>query len=334
MPEAGRMNGRVLLTGATGFIGRAVSASLGARPDRPVRLLLHRRAPDGALPVNFEAATGDLGRPETLSGLCAGVDTVLHVATYIGDDPDRLEEVNVRGTEALAAEARAAGVRSFVYVSSAAVYGYAVHRNARETEVAVDPATPISLSRAGAERAVLAAGGLVLRPLFVYGEGDTHFLPVVIRSLERFPFMIGGGRARLSVISVDDLAAALIALADDRGAAPPPGVYHAADGRPIRFREIATVLGRELGVRRPAFSLPFFLARRVLGSAGGTALSEAGRASKGHRLFLVAKDHYYDSTKLWELIGTRPGPPFPEQMPKYADWYRTFLKSRAGEGQR
>jgi nucleoside-diphosphate-sugar epimerase len=332
MPKAGRVNGRILLTGATGFIGRAVCAGLCIRGDRPVRLLLHLRPPDQTLPAGFEAVSGDLCRPETLSGLCEGVDTVLHIATYIGDDPGLLEAVNVRGTEALVSQARVAGVRKFAYVSSAAVYGYAVHRNAREAEATVDPATPISRSRAGAERAVLAGGGLVLRPLFVYGHGDTRFLPVIIRSLERFPFMIAGGRARLSVISVDDLAAALIALADDGGPALPRGVYHATDGQPIRFRTIGAALSKELGVRRPLFSLPFFLARRVLGSPGRTAFPGSGRASKAHRLFLVAKDHYYDSTKLWGLIRTRPGPPFPEQLPKYVDWYRQFLTSRSGEG--
>jgi 2-alkyl-3-oxoalkanoate reductase len=332
MSKAVRVNGRILVTGATGFIGRAVCAVLRSRGERLVRLLIHLRDPDRTWPADFEAVSGDLARPETLAGLCDGVDTVLHLATFIGDDPGLLAAVNVGGTEALFSQARASGVRKFVYVSSAAVYGYAVHRNARETEATVDPATPISRSRAGAERAVLAGGGLVLRPLFVYGQGDTRFLPAIIRSLERFPFMIAGGRARLSVISVDDLAAALIALADEGGATPPQGVYHATDGQPIRFRDIAAALGKELGTRRPSFSLPFMLARRVIGSGGRTGFADAGRASKAHRLFLVAKDHYYDSSRLWELVGTRPGPPFPEQLPKYAHWYRQFLTSRAGEG--
>jgi nucleoside-diphosphate-sugar epimerase len=323
---------RVLLTGATGFIGRAVCEGLRGRGDWPVRLLVHVRAPDPPPPAGFEVVAADLACPGSLSGLCRGVDTVLHIASYIGDDPERLEAVNIRGTEALVSEARAAGVRRFAYVSNAAVYGYAVHRNARETEVTVDPATPISRSRAGAERAVIDAGGLVLRPLFVYGHGDTRFLPVIIRSLERSPFMIARGRARLSVISVDDLAAAMIALADGRVTAPPAGAYHATDGRPIRFRDVAAALRRELGVRRPSLSLPFFVARRALGSAGRSALAEAGRASQAHRLFLIAKDHYYDSTKLWELIGTEPGLPFTEQLRGCSDWYRRFLTGPGAGG--
>lgn len=332
MPEECRVNGRILLTGAAGFIGRAVCEGLRARGDRPVRLLVHDRSPDPPWPAGTDIVRADLARPGSLAGVCESVETVLHAASYIGDDPDRLDAVNARGTEALVSEARAAGVRRFVYVSSAAVYGYAVHRNARETEVTVDPSTPISRSRAGAEKAVLAGDGLVLRPLFVYGRGDTRFLPVVVRALERFPFMIGGGRARLSVISVDDLAAAMIALADGRAEAPRGGVYHATDGQPVRFRDIVAALGRELGLRRPFFSLPFFLARRVLGSGGRSGFADAGRASKAHRLFLIAKDHYYDPTRLWELLGTRPGPSLPEQLPRYAAWYREYLAGPGAKG--
>ena len=332
MPKAGRMNRRVLLTGAAGFIGRAVFEGLRFRNDRPMRLLLHRRMPDLPLPTGVDAVPGDLARPETLSGICEGVDTVLHVASYIGDDPGLLDAVNVRGTEALVSEARTAGVRSFVYVSSAAVYGYAVHRNARETDVRVAPATPISRSRVWAERAVFDGGGLVLRPLFVYGHGDTRFIPVIIRSLERFPFMINGGRAFLSVISVDDLAAALIALASDGRSSPPRGVYHATDGHPVRFRDIADSLADGLGMRRPSLSLPLFVARRVLRPSRRTAFPSAGRASANHRLFLIAKDHYYDSRRLWDLIPMKPGPPLPEQLPRHAEWYRRFLTARADEG--
>jgi nucleoside-diphosphate-sugar epimerase len=334
MQKPGQVNGRVLLTGATGFIGRAVLEGLRRRDDRPVRLLLHRRAPDPPLPAGFDAVCADLARPATLSGVCEAVDTILHVATYIGDDQDRLDAVNVRGTEALACQARTAGVRRFVYVSTAALYGYAVHRNANETDVRVNPATPISRSRARAEQAVLAGGGLVLRPLFIYGRGDTHFLPVIIRCLRKFPFLINGGRARLSVISADDLAAVLVALATDEGTRPLSGVYHANDGHPVSVRDIVGSLAGCLGSRRPPFSLPFFIARHVLRMSGQSAFPKASQLSLKHRLFLISKDHYYDSTKLWDRIGAGPGPPLPEQLPRYADWYRQFLGPNPVEGRR
>jgi 2-alkyl-3-oxoalkanoate reductase len=334
MQKKDRMNGRVLLTGATGFIGRAVFEGLRRRDDRPIRLLLHRHDPDPPLPVRFDSVSADLAHPETLAGVCEAVDTVLHVASYIGDDEDRLDAVNAQGTESLVTQARTAGVRRFVYVSSAAVYGYAVHRNAKETEVTVNPATPISRSRVRAEQAVLAGGGLILRPLFIYGRGDTHFLPVIIRSLDRFPFLINGGRARLSVISVDDLAAVLIALATDEGTRPIRGVCHANDGHPVSLRDIVHALVCGLGSRQPSFSLPFFIARHVLRWSGQRAFPKASLCSLQHRLFLISKDHYYDSAKLWDLVSVKPGPPLPERITKYADWYRQFLGADQIEGRR
>ena len=326
MEEPGPVNDGLLLTGATGFIGRAVLENLRRRDDVPrARLLLHHRAPDPAAPASYEAVYADLASPETLAGVCDGVDTVLHIATYIGDDRDRLEAVNARGTEALVSLARAAGIRRFLYVSNAALYGYAVHRNAKETDVAVNPASPISLSRARAERAVLERGGLVLRPLFIYGAGDTHFLPVIIRTLNRFPFLINGGRARLSVISADDFAAALVALVTDRSPRPLRGVCHVNDGHPVSLREIVWALADCFGSRRPLMGLPLSVAQHALRWSGRSAFPKASQESLKHRLYLIAEDHYYDSTKLWDMIGARPGPPLPMQLAKYSGWYSRFL---------
>jgi len=56
-----------------------------------------------------------------------------------------------------------------------------VHRGASEAGTRVAPATPVSRSRVAAEDAVLDAGGMVLRPMFVYGTGDTRFLPALAR---------------------------------------------------------------------------------------------------------------------------------------------------------
>jgi nucleoside-diphosphate-sugar epimerase len=325
MEKPARMNGRVLVTGGTGFIGKAVLKRLSGFTHPAVRLLLHHSVPDPPLPEGVEYAYADLARPETLDGVCDGVDTVLHFAGYIGDDEEQCDVVNARGTEELVARARTAGVRCFIYVSNAAVYGYAVHRNNKETDVTVHPATPISRSRVRAERAVLGLDGVVLRPLFVYGTGDTHFLPILIRALDRFPFLINGGRARLSVITVDDLAAVLVALATGECTEEHRGVFHVNDGHPVSVKEIVITLARCMGTRLPSFSVSFWIARIVIHMFGGRIFQKAGQRSLTHRLFLVSKDHYYDASKLWDLVSARPGPPLSERLPQYANWYRQFL---------
>jgi nucleoside-diphosphate-sugar epimerase len=326
------MNGRLLLTGATGFVGRTVLRRLNNAAGPALRLLLHQNSPAPSLPSNIEPVFADLSRPQSLQGICDGVDTVLHLAGYIGDDRERCDVVNGRGTEELIAQAQKAGARRFLYLSNAAVYGFAVHRDAKETDVVVDPATPISRSRVRAERAVLNQGGMVLRPLFVYGQGDRYFLPVIIRALDRFPSLINGGRARLSVISVDDLADVMIALAAEPWAERHAGAFHANDGHPVSLREIAGALAQHVGSRRPAVSVPFFVAKNMVRLSPKRIFVNGGQRSLTHRLFLVSRDHFYDSSRLWKLVPFGPGPSLSERLPQYADWYRQFVPARKGEG--
>jgi len=328
-------SGTILVTGSAGFVGRATLSSLErATCCSRLRLLVHKSIPPLSADGRVEHAVGDLADPTSLRSVCDGIDTVLHLASHVSDDPGSCETVNARGTEALVASASTAGVKRLIYLSTAAVYGYAVHRGANEDEVSVAPATPVSRSRVLAERAVLAAGGIVLRPLFVYGDGDTRFIPVVLGALTRLPVLVDRGDARVSVLAVDDLAAVLVALTE----IPPnewvPGAYHITDGHPIAFRNLAASLGRTLGFDPPRRSLPYPVARLMLRAVGSRAFgSKRWSASAAHRLFLVARDHFYDSSRLWGLVGLRPGAPFANRIQDYTGWYGQFLPgAKAGVG--
>src|SRR5258708_5274981 len=119
----------IYVTGATGKLGRPLVERLLARGER-VRALVRARA--AALrPPARELVEGDVTRPESLAGTLSGVEGILHLAGRMteGDPSDQalraeLARVNVAGSLALAREARAAGVRRLVYVSSCVVYGY------------------------------------------------------------------------------------------------------------------------------------------------------------------------------------------------------------------
>src|SRR5512139_2043019 len=113
---------RILLTGATGVVGRFLLPEL-ARMQAPVRLLTHRRPADSGPPrAGLEVRTGDLARPATLRGVAEGCDVVVHAAARTGfgslarDDQRR---VNVEGTAALLREAKSAGARAFVLIGYA-----------------------------------------------------------------------------------------------------------------------------------------------------------------------------------------------------------------------
>ncbi|MCQ4081185.1 NAD-dependent epimerase/dehydratase family protein [Streptomyces sp. RB6PN25] len=316
----------ILLTGASGFVGRAALAAL-TRRGASLRLLTHRRPID---PVDGDAEriAGDLADPASLAGVCEGVDTLVHCASAIegnegdgkhGEDQERCTAVNVHGTAALVTEARRAGVRRIVHLSTAAVYGTGPHAGITENAVECAPASVTSRTRLLAERSVLAAGGTVVRPMFVYGPGDSRFVPALATALARTPVTVNGARARLSLVAVEDLAEAIAALAHT--ARPTRGVYHVNHPVPVTVAELHAALTRHLGVPAPAADLTY-----------EDALAFTGAEPRLVRqLALVALDHFYDSTRVWRELGLVPGG-FGERFTAYAPWYRRHLGLRQATG--
>jgi nucleoside-diphosphate-sugar epimerase len=317
----------VLVTGGAGFVGRAVVRRL-LDAGVEVRVLVHRTELEPSLAAGVEEVRGDLGAPDSLRGIAEGIRAVIHAAVHIGDDGPDCDRVNGAGTEALVSEARRCGVARVVALSNCAVYGWAVHRGSTEASVVVDPATPISLSRARAERAVLSAGGTVLRPLFVYGDGDTRLLPAIIRAARRLPFVVGGGRARLSVISVDELASILVAAALAEPSVDLCGAFHVNDGHPIAYAEILQVLERVLGVQPPRWSLPYAVARRLMRLMPVFTGATSWTASAEHRLFLISHDHWYDASLLRDRLALPDVGGMAARLEASRAWYQQMDRQR------
>ncbi|MFC7636466.1 NAD-dependent epimerase/dehydratase family protein [Streptomyces thermogriseus] len=217
------MTDTVVLTGATGFIGSAALGALANRfPGLRLRALV-RRVPDTAAGAggSVEWVTGDLTDPASLRGLCAGADTLVHLASYIGRDEERCVAVNVTGTRALMAEAARAGVRRVVHLSTAAVYGAGPHRGIAVDEVPAEPVSAASRTRLAGEGHALRAGAVVLRPGLVLGAGDRWVVPALRELVDRVPAAWDGNRALLSAVDVGDLGRLIAAVAAGEGV--PPG---------------------------------------------------------------------------------------------------------------
>jgi len=313
---------RVALTGGTGFLGSAALAAL-ENEDLGLTVGVHHRSllDAGHRVVSIEMETG-----RGFRALVSGADVLVHLATEISENEARCEAIIARGTERLVSEAVDAGVDRLLYVSNAAVYGNGIYCGASETEVLVAPVTPISRARVAAEDAVLAAGGVVLRPLFVYGAGDTRFIPSLMRGIRRLPFLPNGGRASLGTIAVHDLGAVICRMVLSE--AWQSGVYHATDDKPASLAAIVQTLADAGLVRPPRLSLPYGVARTLVPLLAPAVLGRNRRsASTLHRLFLVSHDHAYDSKKLWTALGLARPPSILEQLRDNAWWYADGAES-------
>ncbi|MGW7610076.1 NAD-dependent epimerase/dehydratase family protein [Streptomyces sp. NPDC054766] len=311
----------VLVVGGTGFIGTAVVRQLRSRgrgSARPqIRVLSSRTPPETDPADDVRYVRADLTQPETLDGVCTGVTTLLHTASYVGRDPARCEAVNHLGTLALLAEAHRAGVDRIVYVSTTSVYGPGPHRGVRELQQAPAPASPASASRLRAERAVLDAGGLVLRPHLVYGRGDVWVVPTLAGLLARVPGWPAGAMPRSSMVSVDDLARCAVSLACGAKAPTGPDVYHVADPEPVPMDRLLSAMHRVLGLPLPQYGEPAYAHR-----------ARTARAMPGltdHQYALLTRDHWYDCDRVWARTGEHPGPGFEQRFAEYRSWYLRHL---------
>jgi nucleoside-diphosphate-sugar epimerase len=294
-----------LITGASGFVGSRVAAAAHRQPGVRVRHL-SRRTPPGSEPG--ASVHGDLRDLPSLRGACAGTDVLVHCATRVDGDAESVEAVNDLGTRALVEEAVSAGVRRIVYVSTAAVYGRGPFRGVRPGEVPIAPASATSRTRAAAERHVLDAGGLVLRPHLVYGEGDRWVVPGLVWLLGELSATLTGCEALQSMIDVDTLGRAVVAAA--LSPAHDGGVHHVNHPEPVAVPDL-------LGA---VCALPEDVA---------TALDRAaGNPLALHHLGMLTVDHWFVDDTFWKDLDCSPGEGFAAEFRRAAPWYRSFLQGR------
>lgn len=301
---------RLLITGAGGFIGSRVVRA--ARTDQSLRIrLMSHCTPVG--PGADQVVVADLTRPDTLRGVCDGVDAVIHCASLIGGAEDECRSVNALGTRALVAEAGRAEVRRMVYLSTAAVCGPGPFRRAGPSSVAVAPGSVTSRSRASAESYVLAAGGTVVRPDLVYGRGDRHAVPGLVRLHRAVAARVDGWGSLLSFVDADDLARVLLAAA----VAPTDvsGVRHVNHPDPVPCSQIMEVLATAFGLPPHREDMDLATARARI----------AGDARAVHHLDFVAYDRWFAGAEVWEELGCRPGEPFAAGFSRHIPWYRKAL---------
>jgi nucleoside-diphosphate-sugar epimerase len=205
---------RLLITGASGFIGRAVVTTLAQRGAH-VRAAV-RRQPQPFLPARVEVVLhADFSQAVDWRPLLDGVDRVVHLAGIAhtsGVAPERYDRVNRLATAELAAEAARAGVRQFVFVSSIRAQSGATADHALTERDEASPTDAYGRSKLAAEAAVRAAGVpfTILRPVILYGPQVKGAFALFLRAARsRWPLPLKDFVNRRSLLGIDNFISAL-----------------------------------------------------------------------------------------------------------------------------
>jgi nucleoside-diphosphate-sugar epimerase len=267
---------KVLVTGASGFLGGFVSAELGRRGHHVIALV---RRPDSA-PAGTSPAVADLTDRDRLvrAVAIAQPEAIVHLAAEIATqrDPKRLRQVNVEGTRYLLAAALEAGSPKLLFASTV------VTGDARGAQLTEDQSLPYETAYGRSKQsgeALVAQSGLphvIVRPSHVYGPGGWFAAEIIgrLRQPGRLA-VVGSGENLWDVVHVEDVASACV---DALELAASGSIYHVVDDEPVRYRDFVAITARALGVGTPRH-VPIWLARLAAGPDPVRSVVRSARSS-------------------------------------------------------
>ncbi len=313
---------RIFITGANGFIGKALAARLRELGAEVTGVDLVGDPANGIV----EGTTTD---PDVWADALDGVDAVVHTAAIVSTVApiDKAWEVNVLGTRKVLDAAIAAGVSRFVHLSSVAAYGFDFPEN-------VDETYPVRVSggvssytdtKVNSEQVVLAAHAageiecVVVRPCDVYGPGSVWIrepLALVKSGLLPLP---SGGKGIFDIVYIDNFVDGMVlVLSSDKAAGQ---IFNIGDGNPVTCGEyFGRVAGWAGGKPR---MVPLKVAAPLLNVVGGLQRkigkpNELGAAA----MHLLNRPAGYSIEKARTVLGYEPIVEFDEGMRRCEEWAR------------
>lgn len=341
---------KVLVTGASGLLGRTTVAALRARGDE-VTTLQRRPSAVGSTASHHAAARevlGDVADPAVVAQAVAGQDAVLHLAAKVDVVGPLAEYVhaNVEGTRVLVEASRHAGVSRFVQVSSPSV----AHTGSSIAGVGAGPADPVrarspySRTKAESELIALAADSpqmavLAVRPHLVWGPEDTQLIArLVQRAGAGRLFVLGSGAALIDTTYISDAADALVAAIDACGETAQGEALVISGGEPRPVLEILQRVCAAAGLAGPRHHPPIWLGR-----AAGTMVDAywalSGRTDTPPLTrFLVEQlttAHWFDQRRTRDVLRWQPRVGLERGFDLLAEWYASERRGArmVGHGQ-
>lgn len=302
--------GSVLLLGATGFIGNSCLKALLSCDNIEIHVLVRNptqfSSDNEEIEKRIHIIEGDIRDTNAVDRACNKVKTVIHAGSKsIDEDGSGFFDINVEGTKILCESSIKHHVEQFIYLSTCGIYGHKACHGLSEEAIPC-PDTPFSKSKYQAEQIILTAhqkGDLkatILRPRFIYGTGDKHVLPRFLKAMEKYPFVISQGRAKLSFVEVNDLSKVILRFMSDDSMIEDP-VFNVTDGTPLSIMEMYGILHDIFGKPMPKYSLPFlplYSLAKTLEFLKRQDPEKKSSSFSSTRIQFIAQDNYFINTKL------------------------------------
>lgn len=318
MVQINGANRRILVTGAGGFVGRALTAALD---DAGLDWTAATRQPSPAL-GDRQIVVGNIGAKTDWRAALQGIDCVVHLAarTHVLDerssDPlTAYRSINLFGTTTLARQAAAAGVRRLVFLSSIKVNGEATTARPYTEDDTPRPEDAYGISKLEAEDALRRIGtdsGLetvVLRPPLVYGPGVKGNFLRLLRLIERgIPLPLASVNNRRSLIGVANLADAIVSCINAPAAAGK--TYLVSDGEDISTPTLITKIAGAMGRTPHLLPCPVTLL-----NFGATLLGKHAAAMR------LTGSLQVDSSRIRRDLGWQPRYSLDQGLNATVQWY-------------
>lgn len=270
----------VLLTGASGFVGRALAGRLASTPGVALSVAVRKQA---GISDQRTYAVGDINRTTDWGPALAGQNVVIHAAAraHVTDGSDPAEAyygVNVEGTEILALKAAEAGVNRFIFISSIGVNGNQSSRPFSDVD-APNPSEPYAVSKLHAEQRLLQVQRetgmevVIIRPPLVYGPAAPGNFGKLVGWVQRgVPLPFGAIHNKRSLVGIDNLVDLIIRCIDHPAAANQ--TFLASDGVDLSTTELLRSVANAMGKPLRLVPVPAGLLQAGAGLLGKKAMAQ------------------------------------------------------------
>ena len=320
---------RAFVTGANGFTGSYLVKNL-LNKNYTVRALVRKSSDLSLLDnVKIEYVYADLAKDEIAEDFMQDIDVVYHVGAAFrteGVPNSYFWDVNVEGTRKLLEAAKKAGVKKFVHCSTVGVQGDIKNPPAKET-YPYGPGDYYQESKVDGEKLALKffresnLNGTVVRPVGIYGPGDTRFLKL-FKFINSGKFrMIGSGNVLYHLTYVEDLVEGFV-LAGEKEEAKNE-IFTIGGNSYLTLSELFEKIASILNKQVPKYSIPVWPVW-IAGALCEYACKPFGISPPIYRrrIDFFVKDRAFDISKAKKILGYNPKINLDEGLKRTADWYK------------